>query len=427
MSTAPTTIERQKKGRIVATIAFDEPQYAIAETEALGAFAKHINIAGFRPGHAPADMVRSKVKPDDLFEESIRILLRTSLPTVIDEHKIVPVIPPKVEVQTRMPVVLKVTFIEKPEVSIKKPDDLTVPKKEVVVEQKDIDRVIHSVLQEQKKTTIVERAAKNGDQVTVDFHANDHEGKEIVGLQAKGYAMEIGSNTLLPGMEEELIGVKAGETKTFTLTLPPKFPMPELVGKKATFEVKVEKVEEVTLPELTDAFAKEHLQSETADAFKAMVKQSMAAQEEQMQRMDRERQLMDLIRERTTVDIADELLDEEVRAMVEDWSAQLEKQGKTIAQALEEQKKKPEDAEKDLRLQATDRWKLRLGIAKLIELKEITVSPEELEVAFKAFVERLPQDQRSDATAEWQSRSGVFDEVRWRTMVDKLIEGLLAS
>lgn len=420
------TIERQKKGRVVATIQFDEPQYATAETEALGAFAKQINVAGFRPGHAPVDMVRSKVNPDALFEESIRILLRTSLPTVINEHKIVPVIPPKVEVQTKMPVVLKVTFIEKPEVTIKKPDDLSVPKKEVVIEQKEIDRVIRSVLREQKKTVTVERAAKNGDQLTVSFRAQDAKGNAISGLDAQGYEVELGSNTLLPGFEEELVGVKAGETKTCTLTLPPKFPMPELAGTKATFEVKVEKVEEVTLPELTDAFAKEHLQSETADAFKTMVKQSMAAQEEQMQRMNRERQLMDLIRERTTVDIADELLDEEVRAMVEDWSAQLEKQGKTIAQALEEQKKKPEDAEKDLRLQATDRWKLRLGIAKLIELKAITVSPEELEAAFKAFVERLPQDQRSDATAQWQSRSGIFDEIHWRTMVDKLMEALLA-
>jgi trigger factor len=426
MSSDSVTIERQKKGRIVATVRFEEAQYATAESEALSVFAKHINLPGFRPGNAPLDMVRQKVKPDDLFEESIRILLRTSLPAIVEEHKIMPVIPPKVEVQSKMPVTLQVTFIEKPEVTVKKPDDLTVPKKEVKVEQKDMDRVIRSVLQEQKKTTVVERAAKEGDQLTVDFHAKDEQGNEISGLHAHGYAIELGSNTLLPGFEEKLIGVNAGETKNFTLTMPEKFPVPELAGKKATFDVKVEKVEEVSLPELTDAFAKEHLQAESADAFKEMVRQSIAAQEEQFSRMDREKQLMDLIRERTTVDIADELLDEEVRAMVEDWSAQLERQGKTIAQALEEQKRTPEQAEKDLRLQATDRWKLRLGIAKLIELKEITISPEELENAFKAFIERLPQDQRDNATAQWQSRAGLFDEIRWRSMVDKLIEGLLA-
>lgn len=420
------TIERQKKGRVVATIRVEEPQYAAAETEALQAFSQRINLPGFRPGNAPVDMVRSKVNPDDLFEESIRIFLRNTLPALADEHKIAPVIPPKVEVQSKMPVVLKVTFVEKPEVTIKKPNDLSVPKTEPKIEQKDMDRVIRSVLLEQKKAVTVDRAAKEGDELTVDFHAKDDKGNEISGLHAHGYQIELGSNTLLPGFEEQLIGARAGETKVFTLTLPPKFPVAELQNKKATFDVKVEKVEEVTLPELTDAFAKEFLQAETADAFKEMVKQSMAAQEDQFNRMDRERQLMDLIRERTTVDVAEELLDEEVRGMVEDWSAQLEKQGKTIAQALEEQKKTPEQTEKELREQALDRWKLRLGIAKLIELKEITISPEELENAFKLFIERLPQDQRDAATSQWQSRTGLFDEIRWRAMVDKLIDGLLA-
>lgn len=425
MSTEPVTIERQKKGRVVATLRIEEAQYATAESEALSAFAKHINLPGFRPGNAPVDMVRQKVNPDQLFEESVRILLRTTLPSLVEEHKIAPVIPPKVEVQSKMPVVLQVTFIEKPEVTVKKPDDLSVPKKELKIEQKDMDRVIRSVLQEQKKTAVVDLAAKEGDQLTVDFHAKDEKGNEISGLHAHGYQIELGSNTLLPGFEEKLIGARAGETKVFTLELPKGFPVAELQGKKATFDVKVEKVEEVILPELTDEFAKEHLQSESAEAFRAMVKQSMEAQDAQFQRMDRERQLMDLIRERTSVDLADELLDEEVRSMVEDWSMQLEKQGKTIAQALEEQKKTPEQAEKELREQAMERWKLRLGIAKLIELKEITISPEELEGAFKAFIERLPQEQRDDASAQWQSRSGLFDEIRWRAMVDKLIEGLL--
>lgn len=425
MSDQPVTIERQKKGRVVATIRVEEAQYAAAENEAIAAFAKQMNLPGFRPGNAPVDMVRQKVNPDQLFEESIRILLRTTLPGIAEEHKISPVIPPKVEVQSKMPVVLQVTFIEKPEVTVKKPDDLSVPKKEANIEQKDMDRVIRSVLQEQKKTVVVDMAAKEGDQLTVDFHAKDPDGKEISGLHAHGYQIELGSHTLLPGFEEQLIGARAGETKVFTLTLPEKFPVAELQGKKATFDVKVEKVEEVTLPELTDEFAKQHLQSESADAFRAMVKQSMEAQDEQFQRMDRERQLMELIRERTSVDLADELLDEEVRGMVEEWSMQLEKQGKTIAQALEEQKKTPEQAEKELREQALERWKLRLGIAKLIELKSITVTPEELGAAFKAFVDRLPEDQRGAAAAEWQAHGGLFDEIRWRTMVDKLIDGLL--
>ncbi len=421
------TVKRLPKNRVVATIIFDETQYAPAETEALSRFAQHVKIDGFRAGNAPTDMVRSKVNPDDLFEETVRILLRTALPSLADEHKIAPVVPPKVEVTSRMPVTLNVTFVEKPEVTIKKPDDISVPKKEMKVEQKDIDNVIKSVLREQRTLTPVDRAAKNGDALTIDFHAKDEQGNNIDGLHAHDYEAELGSKTLLPGFEEALVGARAGEKKTFTLTLPEKFPAAELAGKKATFDVDVKTVQEAYLPELTDEFAKTHLQAESADAFKKMVEDSIRSQDEQFARMERERNLLDEIRKRTTVEIADELLDEEVRGMIEEWAEQLQKQGKTIAQALEQQKKSAEQVEKEMRQQAEDRWKLRLGMAKLIELRSITVSPEELEEAFKVFLERLPDDQRSDATAQWQSRGTMFEEIRWRTMVDKLIEQLLAA
>ncbi len=421
------TIKRLPKHRVVATVVFDETQYAPAETEALSRFAQRVKIDGFRAGNAPADMVRSKVNPDDLFEETVRILLRNTLPKLADEHKIAPVIPPKVEVTSRMPVTLSVTFVEKPEVTVKKHDDISVPKKEMKVEQKDIDNVIKSIIREQRTLKPADRAAKEGDALTVDFHAKDEAGNNIEGLHAHDYEAEIGSKTLLPGFEEALIGARAGETKTFTLALPEKFPMPELAGKKATFDVQVKAVQEISLPELTDEFAKTHLQSESADAFRATVEQSIRSQDEQFARMERERTLLDEIKKRTSVEIADELLDEEVRGMIEEWAEQLQKQGKTIAQALEQQKKTAEQVEKEMREQAEDRWKLRLGMAKLIELRSITMTPEELEDAFKAFVDRLPENQRSDATAQWQSRGSLFEEIRWRAMVDKLIEQLLAA
>ncbi len=426
MPTDKTTVERLPKGRVVCTVIFDEAEYAPAETAALARFAERIKIDGFRAGHAPADMIRSKVGDDDLFEESIRQLLKTSIPALAKDHNIAPVIPPKVEAVSRLPVTLKITFVEKPEVTVKKPDDLTIAKKEPQVEAKDIEKVVASVLQEQRTVTLVDRAAKEGDQVTMDFRTTGKDGKEIEGLHAVDYEAVIGSDTLLPGFEKELVGLRAGESKTFTLTLPEKFAVAELQKKPADFHVTVKKVEEVQLPELTDEFAKAHLHADSVDAFKKMVEESMKGQEEQFLRMQRERELMEEIKKRTSVEIADELLDEEVRGMVEEWSQQLEKQGKTIAQALEAQKKTPEQAEKELREQALDRWKLRLGIAKLIELRKVEVSPEELEQGFKSFLSSLPPEQRDSATGQWQAGSGLFEEIRWRTMVDKLISELLA-
>jgi trigger factor len=420
------TVERLPKNRIACTVVLDEAEYAPAEAEALQRFSEHVDIKGFRPGHAPVDMVRQRVPADDLFEEAVRILLRRYMPEIGEKEKINPVIPPKVEVLSKLPLTLKITFIERPEVTVKDGATIAIPKKEMTADPKDVQRVMDSVLQDHKTLTEADRAAAQGDQVTIDFWAADDQGKEIEGMRAVAYGAQIGSKTLLPGFEEELVGLSKGQNKSFTLTLPDKFQAEHLRSKPATFHVTMQKVESVTLPELTDAFAKEKLQSESMDAFKKMIEQSIASQEEQFDRMNRERQLMEEIRKRTKVELADELIEEEVRGMIEEWAQRLEGQGKTIAQTLEEQKKKPEDVEKEMKEQAVERWKLRLGIAKLIEEKEITVTPEELESAFAQFLANLPEDQHAGAQSEWTKRGALYEEVRWRAMVDKLIEGLLA-
>lgn len=425
MSTDRLTIERLPKGRVVATLRVEEAEYAPAEQEALQQLAGSVDLKGFRPGHAPLDMVRSKVNPDALFEESIRMILRRELPQIIQGNTINPVIPPKVEVVTRMPLVIKITFVERPEVTVKNGDTIKVTKKDTKADPKDVEKVIQSVLQDQRITTETSEVAKTGDQVTVDFHATDDQNKEIEGLRAVGYGALLGSNTLLPGFEDALVGLKKGNTKSFTLTLPEKFQAENLRGKPATFHVTMQKVENVQLPELTDSFAKEKLQAESVAAFRTMVEKSIEQQEEQFQRMSRERELMEEIRKRTTVELADELLEEEVRSIIDEWAARLEKQGTTIADALQKEGKTPEQAEKEMKEEAMQRWKLRLGIAKLIEERKITLSPEELDSAFQAFLQGVPQEKQDEARKEWEQKGGLYEEVRWRSMVDKLIESLL--
>jgi trigger factor len=426
MSTDKITVERKPKSRVVCTVKIDEAEYGPAEAQALQNFSQQIEIKGFRPGHAPPDMIRSKVPPEQLFEEAVRILLRSILPALLTDHKIAPVIAPKVEVASRLPLVLTITFVERPQVTVKNIDKLSVPKKEAKADPKDVQRVLDSVLQEHRTLKEVDRAAKTGDQITMDFRSTDDKGTEIQGMNATAYTVTIGSAQLLPGFEDQLAGLKKGENKTFTLTLPEKFQSENLRGKPATFHVTVTKVEEVTLPELNDAFAKEKLQSESAQAFKDMIVKSIEDQEVQFANMGRERELMEEIRKRTSGDIAEELIEEEVRGMIDEWAQRLESQGISIADQLKKEGKKPEDVEKEMRQQAEERWKLRLGIGKIIEEKQISVTPEELEEAFGRFSMQLNEEQKKQAREEWDKRAPLYDEVRWRTLVDKMIEMLLA-
>jgi trigger factor len=426
MSTEQVKVERLPKSRVVCTAVFTKEEQTRAEDAALQQLASEVEIKGFRVGFAPPDMVRSRIPAERLLEETVRTLVRPVLPKVIEEHKIQPVIPPKIEIAATEPLTVKITFVERPTVTVKNIDTLTIAKKEIKAEKKDIDRVVSSVLNDHRTATEVDRPAQENDRLLLNFHATDESGKDIAGMSAEGYEALIGSNTLLPGFEDELKGMKKNEEKTFTLTLPPKFPTEELRGKKATFYVTATKIEETKLPELTDAFAKEHLHAETAADFHTMVEKSITMQEEQFDRMNREQQLMDEIRKRTDAEIADELLDEEMRGLIQEWSERLEKQNMTIADALKKEGKTVEQAEADLKKQAEERWKLRLGMAKLIETKGVEVTHDEVHAAADAFIDGLPAEQKEAAKKEIDSHGNLYEEIRWRALVEKVMTGLLA-
>ena len=176
-------LERLPKSRSQTKLAFTKEQVQAAELQALERLRTKIEIKGFRVGHAPLESVRERVKPEHLLEETIHTLLRDVIPSLIKEHDLRPVLPPRIEIQKRDPLELSVTFIEKPTATIKS-SKLTIAKKGTAPKETDVQKVIDSVLSEHRTANIVERAAKNDDQMTIDFHATDNAGQEITGLRA---------------------------------------------------------------------------------------------------------------------------------------------------------------------------------------------------------------------------------------------------
>jgi trigger factor len=424
MSQTPA-IERLPQSRVACTVTFTEEQYAPAEARALEIVGTQLNLKGFRPGKAPVEMIRQKANPEHVFEEAVRELLRTTLPALIEEHKLKPIMAPRVEAVSRLPLTLKIVFIEYPQVTVKGSEKIKVEKKEVKADPKDVQKVIDSVLAEQRTYKPVDREAKKGDRMVIDFTATDESGANIPELAAQAYDVLIGEAGLLPGFEEQLEGLKVGDSKSFVITLPEKYATESLRGKPVTFHVKVNRLEETKLPELTDAFAKEKLNAESAKAFTDMVEQSIRSQEEQMDRMRRERELMDLIVKSTVADIAPEIIDEETRSLIQDWSERLQRQGMTVQDWLVREKKEPKDVEADMRKQAEERAKLRFGVAKLVEERGVSLNDEELQAAVLEFLDAVPEDQKVAAQAELVPGTQTFQELQWRATVEKLMRSML--
>lgn len=426
MSTATSSIERGKSGRSIVTVTLSADVSSKAHADALRKLGANVNVKGFRPGNAPEDVVLSKINPEALFEETVRLSLRTALPTILKEHSLTPIVPPRIEAVSREPLTLKITFLERPPVKIKGVDKLAPKKEAITADSKDVERVIQSALAEKRSYASVDRASAKGDRVTVSFSAVDADGKDIAGLRANGERIILGEGRLLPGFEDALIGVKPGDTKTFSLTLPEKFQAEHLRGKSATFTATVSTVEHVDTPTFDDAFAKEHLNQPSAQAFRSMVEDSLKSQEEQFQRMSRERQLLDAIRDAAQVDLPEELIDQELRQLVEEWAMRLEQQGKSVEDALKAQGKTAKQVEEELRAEAANRWKLRLGIAQLIDDKKITITDDEEKAAVESFLDNLTDEERDEAEQRIKAKDSLYDEVRWRATVDKLIAELLS-
>ncbi|MDD5041246.1 MAG: trigger factor [Candidatus Peribacteraceae bacterium] len=422
----PPKIEREKNGRIECTVEFTKEEAHAAEEKALAALAAQVKVEGFRPGKAPRETLLQKINPDDLMEETIHRLLPETMAVLVKEQNIQTIISPKVTLRQRDPLTLSIVFVERPAVTLKGVDKIKIDKKAPKVEDKDIDRMVDFILQKHETSAEVERGAADKDRVTMDFWGADSEGKEIAPIRTQGHAVVLGSSSLIPGFENALLGAKKGEEKTFTLTFPKDYHAKELSDKPVTFHVTVTKVEEVKTPELTDAFAKEHLHVESAGAFRKELHSSMVLQEERLDRQRREQSLMEAIQKATAVHLPKELLEEEERGILSDMEEQLKRQGKTLQDWMETTKKKPEELKKELEQRATERLTLRLGIRELLEVKKITVSDDEMHEAVNGLLSPLSAKERAEVEPAYAQGEQAFDQLKWQKRVEKLFETMLS-
>lgn len=418
--------KRLKQSRVQTTVTFTTDESTKAETQAVEKLGQSVRIEGFRPGRAPADMIRSKINPADISEETVRILLPSVFDTLLKEHKLQPIIPPKVDLTSKEPLTLTLTFVERPEVKVKGADKIRVKKMEIKADEKDVNRMVDYLKNQYRTTTPVDRLSKEGDELTIDF-VGTADGKEVEGTRASGYKLTIGSKTLLPGFEEAVTGLKKDEQKIFTLTFPDKYHAEHLQNKPVTFTATVKDIHEVTIPEFTDAFVKEHHLGESKQDLLDRIGKSLREQEEQAGRGQRERELFDAIRAATVIDLAPELLAHEQRQVFDEIAKNLEREKLPMEEWLKQTGRTVEKLQKELEDEAAKRLTLRFAIQWLLDDKEIEATSEEVNAAVEIMLKSVPDDQRASAAAFYKEGGEGYEELKWRKRVEKLVEGMLGA
>ena len=288
---------------------------------------KNINIPGFRKGKAPRKMVEKMYGAEIFFEDAISLAYPDAYEAALKEAGIDPVAYPQLEVLDVSPdgFTFKATVTVKPEASIKDYKGLSVAKPEVKVSAADIKAELKPYIDRASRLVSVERKAKKGDTAVIDFEGFK-DGVPFQGGKGENYSLELGSGSFVPGFEEQVIGMKAGDEKDIDITFPENY-TPELAGTAVVFKVKVHEVKEKQEPEVDDEFAKDVSEFDTLDEFKKDLGEKLKARRQEQADRDFETAVIDALIEKLECEVPETMVDYRADKMVEDYANRIQSQG----------------------------------------------------------------------------------------------------
>ncbi len=341
---------------------------------------KKVKIDGFRPGKAPRNIYEQKYGKQSIVVEAVDSCMNEAYVKALKEFKGEPIMQPTVGIEKadETGVTYVFTFTTKPEIKINKYTNLGVKKDSVKVTKKDVDAEIEKMRKEYADLTVKDGKAGNGDTVIIDFEGFDGD-KAFEGGKAENYALELGSNSFIPGFEEALVGVKKGDKKDVNVTFPKDYHAEELKGKPVVFKVLVHEVKTKVYPELDeDFFLDLGLEDvKTKEDLEKKVKETMTEQKEYEAENKYVDELFEALLKETSIEVPHELIHEELDRMVEQYAERLKMQGITLEQFYKFTNSSEEALKAQMHEEAEKRVKLRFAIDEIIELEKIDATDEE--------------------------------------------------
>ena len=345
--------------------------------------SEHVKLPGFRAGKAPLSLVEKSVDQNLLQSEFLDEAVNRMYAQAIRAEKIRPVEQPKVDLKKFVPFTLVEFEVEVEAVSDIKLMDYTKLRKKpksVTIGDKDIQDVIKSLRQRLAERQEVSRAAKDGDEVIMDFKGTDNKGQPVSGADGTDYPLVLGSDTFIPGFEPNLVGLKAGEEKSFTISFPKDYGVAALQSKKVTFAVTVKKVQAIVEPKLDNTFAAKAGPFKTLAELKADIKKEVSVEKQRQADRDYENELIKDIVSKSSVEVPAALINDEVERAEQAERQNLAYRGQTWQEHLSEEGVTEEEHRKRNRPAAVENVKAGLILSEISQREGINVTPEELEV-----------------------------------------------
>lgn len=417
--------------KVQLTMAADAALLQDIKQRTLERLAADVKLQGFRAGKAPLSLVEKNVNAQTLQTEFLDNAMNRLYAAALDEYRLRPVAQPAVKITKFVPFDILEMEVEVEVVGdVKLPDykKLKLPQPPVQVTAQDVNVVLQQVARREAVKKEVSRAAKAGDELTIDFAGTDAKTNEAIkGADGKDYPLALGSNTFIPGFEDNLIGMKAGQQKTFTLTFPKDYGVKVLQDRKVTFAVTAKKVQEVIAPKIDDALAAKVGPFKTVAELKADIKKQLQAEKQGQAERDYADKLITAITEKTKVAMPEALIDEQIARLEQDQRQNLLYRGQTWPEFLESEGLSEEAYRKQLRPQAELRAKAGLVLAEIAEQEKIMVTPQELDAQLQMLKSRYPDQQMQAELDKPETRRELVSRLVSEKTIAKLVQYATAA
>ena len=387
--------------------------------------AKYFNIPGFRKGKAPMNIVEKYYGKEIFYEDAFNEVAGEALDEAVKENKLEVVSRPDIEVtqiEKGKDLIFTAIMQTKPEAELGKYKGIEIKKVEYNVSDEDIEHELgHMQEHNSRLITIEDRPVEKGDIATIDFEGFV-DGKAFEGGKAEGHDLEIGSNTFIPGFEDQVIGMKIDEEKDINVKFPDEYFSKDLAGKDATFKVKVHEIKKKELPKLDDEFAKDVSEFDTLKELKEDIKNKQQKQNEEKVKYETQDAVIKALCENVKVDIPSGMVEMEIDNMIKDIEQRLSYQGLKLEQYLQMMGKTNEDMRKEYEPQAIEGIKSRLALEAVIKAEKIEATDKEIDEKMKEMAKNYGKEDDKEFLKNENVRNYIKQGIESEKAIDFLLE-----
>ncbi|MEG0077431.1 trigger factor [Anaerorhabdus sp.] len=386
-------IIEKSKGELKVTI--EGQAWKDAQVKAFDKLAKNVEIPGFRKGHAPKNMIEKSISQNNVMIEAVESVANQLLQDGIKEYDLWPVARPELAIDEMNEEKADIRFIivVKPEVTLGEYKGLSYAEEAAEVTEDEVNAELTKLQENYADMITKEGAVENGDTAVIDFEGFK-DGVAFEGGKAEGHNLVIGSGSFIPGFEEQLIGAVAGDEKDINVTFPENYQAEELKGAPVVFKIKLHEVKTKQLPELNDEFAKDvnAPNVETLEDLKNLIKKDLGENKKTEAENKAMNDLITKVVDGATVDIPQEMIEDETNQLVNDFANRLQQQGFSLDQFMQMTGQTIEQIREQMGKDAENKVKLRLVLEAIAKAEKIEVSNEEVETEYQGIADQYKME-----------------------------------